>query len=122
MIKPYPGLDYTHFNLENVDAVLHDLYHSGTACTSLKWGENHSLLEFIKHCKKLDISVYLAPAIKSADVYQSTKALLEQGANMIWNMSIEAAYVKLLLAYGNFIDKQEILDFLNRDIAGEHLL
>lgn len=122
MIKPCPGLDYTNFNLENVDAVLHDLYHSGTACTSSQWGENHSLLEFIKHCKKLDICVYLAPAIKSADTYQSTQALLEQGANMIWNMSIEAAYVKLLLAYGNFVDKQEILDFLNRDIAGEHLL
>ncbi|MGZ5602380.1 MAG: asparaginase domain-containing protein, partial [Methylobacter sp.] len=30
MIKPYPGLDYTRFNLDNVDAVLHDLYHSGT--------------------------------------------------------------------------------------------
>jgi L-asparaginase len=122
MIKPYPGLDYTHFNLGNVDAVLHDLYHSGTACTSLQWGEQHSLLEFINHCKMLGISVYLAPAIKSANAYQGTQALLEQGANIIWNMSIEAAYIKLLLAYGNFIDKQEILDFINKDIAGEHLV
>ena len=48
MIKPYPGLNYAHFNLENVDAVLHDLYHSGTACASTQWGENYSLLEFIK--------------------------------------------------------------------------
>jgi L-asparaginase len=122
MIKPYPGLDYTHFNLENVDAVLHDLYHSGTACTSLQWGDQHSLVEFINHCKMLGISVYLAPAIKSADAYQGTQALLDQGANIIWNMSIEAAYVKLLLAYGNFVDKQEILDFINKDIAGEHLV
>jgi L-asparaginase len=122
MIKPYPGLDYTHFNLENIDAVLHDLYHSGTACTSLQWSEHHSLVEFINHCKKLDISVYLAPAIKSANAYQGTQALLDIGANIIWNMSIEAAYVKLLLAYGNFIDKQEILDFINKDIAGEHLV
>jgi L-asparaginase len=80
------------------------------------------LVKFINHCKKLDICVYLAPAIKSPDAYQSTQALLEQGANIIWNMSIEAAYVKLLLAYGNFVDKQEILDFLSRDIAGEHLM
>jgi len=121
MVKPYPGLDYSRFNLDNVDAVLHDLYHSGTACASLQWGENHSLAEFIKRCKNLGITVYLAPAVKSADAYQSTQALIEQGAEIIWNMSIEAAYVKLLLAYGNFSDKQEIMDFINADIAGEHL-
>lgn len=121
MIKPYPGLDYTRFNLDNVDAVLHDLYHSGTACASSQWGENYSLLEFIKRCEEQGITVYLAPAIKSADAYQSTQALIEQGAKIICNMSIEAAYVKLLLAYGNFDDKQEIMDFISADIAGEHV-
>ena len=121
MIKPYPGLDYSRFNLDNVDAVLHDLYHSGTACASLQWGENYSLVEFLKRCKKQGITVYLAPAIKSADAYQSTQILMEQGAKTIWNMSIEAAYVKLLLAYGNFDDGQEIMDFIDTDIAGEHL-
>ena len=121
MIKPYPGLNYAHFNLENVDAVLHDLYHSGTACASTQWGENYSLLEFIKRCGEQDIKVYLAPAIKSADAYQSTRALIEQGAEMIWNMSIEAAYVKLMLAYGNFSDEQQIMAFIDRDIAGEHV-
>ncbi len=121
MIKPYPGLNYRHFNLENVDAVLHDLYHSGTACASMQWCENYSLLEFIKRCGEQKIKVYLAPAIKSADAYQSTRALIEQGAEMIWNMSIEAAYVKLMLAYGNFTDEQQILAFLDEDIAGEHV-
>ena len=121
MIKPYPGLNYAHFNLENVDAVLHDLYHSGTACASTQWDENHSLLEFIKRCGAQNIKVYLAPAIKSANAYQSTRALIEQGAEMIWNMSIEAAYVKLILAYGNFSDEQQIMAFIEMDIAGEHL-
>ncbi|MCK9396049.1 MAG: asparaginase domain-containing protein [Methylobacter sp.] len=121
MIKPYPGLDYKRFNLDNVDAVLHDLYHSGTACASLQWGENHSLVEFIKRCEKQGTTVYLAPAIQSADAYQSTQTLIEQDAKIIWNMSIEAAYVKLLLAYGNFDDKREIMDFMNEDIAGEHI-
>ncbi|MFZ2403984.1 MAG: asparaginase [Methylobacter sp.] len=121
MIRPYPGLDYSRFNLDNVDAVLHDLYHSGTACASLQWGENYSLVEFIKHCNKQDIAVYLAPAIKSADAYQSTQTLMEQDAKIIWNMSIEAAYVKLLLAYGNFDDEREIMEFIGKDIAGEHL-
>ncbi len=121
MIKPYPGLDYSHFNLENVDAVLHDLYHSGTACASTEWGENQSLLEFIKRCTVQNIKVYLAPSIKSTDAYQSTRALIGQGAEMIWNMSIEAAYVKLMLAYGNFTDEQQIMGFIDKDIAGEHV-
>lgn len=121
MIKPYPGLDYTHFNLENIDAVLHDLYHSGTACASTQWGNNYSLPELIKRCEEQSIKVYLAPAIKSSEVYQSAKTLIEQGAEMIWNMSIEAAYIKLILAYGNFDDEQQIIDFINRDIAGEHV-
>ncbi len=121
MIKPYPGLDYSHFNLDHVEVVLHDLYHSGTACASNQWGENHSLLNFIAYCTRQNIKVYLAPAIKSADSYQSTRVLIEQGANMIWNTSIEAAYVKLMLAYGNFTDELEIAEFLEKDIAREHV-
>jgi len=121
MIKPYPGLNYDHFNLENVEAVLHDLYHSGTACASTQWGEIYSLLEFIKRSGEQNIKVYLAPAIKSPNAYQSTRALIEQGAEMIWNMSIEAAYVKLMLAYGNYNDEQQRMEFIERDIAGEHV-
>ncbi|MDD2801233.1 MAG: asparaginase domain-containing protein [Methylococcales bacterium] len=121
MIKPYPGLDYRHFDLENVDAVLHDLYHSGTACASLQWGAQHSLIEFIKRCKAENVPIYLAPAIHSPDAYQSTLTLLEHGAQMLWNLSIEAVYVKLALAYGNFTDQQQILAFMTNDIAGEHI-
>lgn len=121
MIKPYPGLNYAHFNLDHVDAVLHDLYHSGTACSSTQWGKNYSLFEFIKRCEEQNIKIYLAPAIKSTDAYQSTRILIEQGAEMIWNMSIEAAYVKLMLAYGNFSNEQKIMEFMDMDIAGEHV-
>lgn len=120
MIKPYPSLDYSQFNLQSVDAVLHDLYHSGTACATSQWGEQYSLVEFIKRCKADNISVYLAPALYSEDAYQSTRILIEQGAIMLWNLSIEAAYVKLLLAYSNFNDKQHIIDFMNTSLANEH--
>ncbi|MDD5578486.1 MAG: asparaginase domain-containing protein [Methylobacter sp.] len=121
MIKPYPGLNYANFILEHVDAVLHDLYHSGTACASVEWGKNYSLREFIKRCKEQGIEVYLAPAIESNNAYHSTRTLIEEGARMIWDMSIESAYVKLMLAYGNFNNESEIMDFMNKDIAGEHV-
>jgi L-asparaginase/Glu-tRNA(Gln) amidotransferase subunit D len=121
LIRPYPGLDYSQFSLDGVDAVLHDLYHSGTACASAAWGERHSLVEFIRHCRQRNLKVYLAPAIKSESVYGSTHELLAEGAEMIWNLSLEAAYAKLLLAYGNFDDHQAISRFLAQDIAWEHV-
>ncbi|MGR9044594.1 MAG: asparaginase [Gammaproteobacteria bacterium] len=121
LIRPYPGLDYSRFDLQGLDAVCHDLYHSGTACATGQWGDNHSLIAFLKRCKEYRLKLYLAPSIKSDSAYQSTRELLDAGARMIWNMSLEAAYVKLLLAYGNFDNDQDIRDFLDNDIAGEHV-
>lgn len=121
LIRPYPGLDYRYINLDAVDVVLHDLYHSGTACSSTQWGEQFSLLAFIRQCRERGIKVYLAPAVKSDNAYESTRELLQEGAEMIWNMSLETAYVKLLLAYGNFSDERQIMDFIDRDVACEHV-
>lgn len=121
LIRPYPGLDYSQFNLDQVDVVLHDLYHSGTACASAAIGERYSLAEFIARCRQRNLKVYLAPAIKSESVYGSTQELLAAGAEMIWNLSLEAAYAKLLLAYGNFVDQQMMGNFIEQDIAWEHV-
>lgn len=127
MIKPYPSLNYKNINLTGVEAVLHDLYHSGTACVEPFLYEKatahkmYSLLEFIEYCKQQNVKVYLAPAIKSADIYQSTQALINRGAEIIWNTSIEACYVKLLLAYGNFSNEEAIINFMHTNIAGEYV-
>ncbi|PKM11818.1 MAG: L-asparaginase [Gammaproteobacteria bacterium HGW-Gammaproteobacteria-3] len=121
MIRPCPGLDYSRFDLTGVAAVCHDLYHAGTACATRQWGDEHSLPAFLTRCREQNIKVYLAPAIKTASVYQSTQELLAAGAHMIWNMSLEAAYVKLLLAYGNFTDDEQLTIFLESTIAGEHV-
>ncbi len=122
LIKPYPGLDYSLFNVAGVDAVLHDLYHSGTACVLSDWGENHTLANFIARCQQAAIPCYLAPALKTADLYASCKSLIEkQGVTVLWNMSLEAAYVKLLIAYTNFDHTAAIIDFMTTNIALEHI-
>ncbi len=121
LIKPYPGLDYRYFNLDQFDLVLHDLYHSGTACSTVQWGENHSLMQFIKHCQFSEKDFYMAPAIKTPQAYQSTQELLDQGGTMVWDMSLEATYVKLLLAYGNYSDPVSISLFLEQNIAFEKI-
>ncbi|MEI7839398.1 MAG: asparaginase domain-containing protein [Methylococcaceae bacterium] len=121
MIKPYPALNYDYFDLKNVDAVLHDLYHSGTACTTLEWGKNRSLLTFITRCQMHNVAIYLAPIFKSNDAYQSTLELVNSGATMLWNMTIEASYVKLSLAYGNFMDETKVVSFMQQNLAGESI-
>ncbi len=121
LIKPYPSLNYDYFDLSKVDAVLHDLYHSGTACTTLNWGENCSLLKFIERCKTENVAIYLAPILQSENAYQSTIELEKSGATMLWNMTIEAAFVKLALAYGNFTDAKTIISFMRLNLAGEYV-
>ncbi len=121
MIKPYPGLDYSSFNLDGVKVILHDLYHSGTACTTQDWGDNYSLRCFIELCSQRNIKVYLAPSIKTSEVYHSIKEMLVENVFVLWNMSIEAAYVKLMLAYGNYSEQKRIEEFLLEDLAYEHV-
>lgn len=121
LIKPYPGLNYRCFELENVDAVLHDLYHSGTACASEQWGQDNSLLTFYERCRQKGIPLYMAPSIKSATAYNSTQQILSCGGKMIWNTSLESAYAKLGLAYASFNDMRMIDDFLDRNVTWEQV-
>ncbi|CAG1022065.1 partial L-asparaginase, partial [Patescibacteria group bacterium] len=121
LVKPYPALNYQSINLKSINAVLHDLYHSGTACTTMDWGEQYSLIAFLKRCKAEQIPVYLAPLLYSEDAYQSTRELIEQGAIPLWNLSLEAAYVKLLFAYSSFTEHSERVLFLEQDLANEHI-
>lgn len=121
LIRPYPGLNYRDFRLDGCDAVLHDLYHSGTACVSAAVGAEYNLIEFAAACRQRGIPLYLAPALYSDDAYASTLALLSAGAEMVWNISLEAAYAKLILALANFGSPQAISAFLSADVAWEHL-
>jgi len=119
LIRPYPGLDYSAFKLDGVDAVLHDLYHSGTACVSQQWGAQHSLIAFSQQCKKSGVPLYLAPIKRSESAYSSTRELLAHGAKMIWNTSLETSYAKLALAFGKWQASETIDDFLEQNVAGE---
>ena len=120
-MKPYPAIDYRHFCLDNVDVVLHDLYHSGTACASLEWGEEYALFSLITRCQQKNIPLFIAPVMKSEAIYQSLSILMEQGVHIVWNMSLESAYAKLLLAYGNYQTEPQIMNFLDSNIAFERL-
>lgn len=121
LIRPYPGLDYSHFDLQGVEVVLHDLYHSGTACVSAQWGQSHQLIHFAQRCQSQSVPLYLAPAMKTPNAYCSTRALMDSGVQMIWNTSLEAAYAKLILAYGNALSPTDIAALISTNVAHELL-
>lgn len=112
-IKPYPGLNYSYYDFSGhtPKAVLHDLHHSGTAC-AISSGP-FSLLEFISRCQTLGIDFYICPIRDRSDaLYSSSLRLIEAGAIVIENMSIEAAITKLMLAYGIFDSSEQVKAFV----------
>lgn len=121
LVRPYPGLDYSTLMLNGVDAVLHDLYHSGTACATEQWGARHALPDFVARCRQQNVPLFMAPALGREQAYRSTHDLLACGARMIWNQSLESAYVKLLLGCGNFAEPDRLDAFLAADLAWEHV-
>ena len=96
LIHPYPGLDYNVFNLDTIDVIVHNLYHAGTACTDLSWGNNYSLLEFIKKCEQKNIPIFLTPMNDDDTIYETTNILESHGAKIETNKTIEMVYVQKL--------------------------
>ena len=125
-IKPFPGLNYEYykFSTQKPKAILHSLYHSGTACTNESERHHYSLLEFIKYCKSNDIDVYILPLQDvTSDLYSSTVKIIAEGAIPLENISQEAAIVKLMLAYGMFNSKEQILNFIkNKNLFFEFIV
>lgn len=104
-IRPMPGLDYSNVAWkERPAAVLHTLYHSGTACAQ---GEKTSVERFKKVCQTENLPLYICPA-RRAEVdgaYASADVL--KGVEPIFDLSSEAAYVLLTLAYNQKAESPE---------------
>lgn len=96
LIKPYPGMSYDNFSLDNVGAVVHYLYHSSTACVE---GTDNSVIEFIKKCREKNIKFYIAPLKESGvKIYSSLEKISgEKGVEKLYDCSAEFAYAKALL-------------------------
>lgn len=95
VFRPYPGMRFDHICFsENPAAVLIYLYHSGTASTE---GVG-SVLEFINKCIEEKICVYLASYKDTkAAKYATANKLLLTGAASMENVSLPAAYAKILI-------------------------
>lgn len=84
VIKPYPSINYDNFSLNNVDAVLHTMYHSATA--------PKESLDFIEKCKRKNIPFYFVTEKEEAE-YESAKDF----DSIIFNCTLENAFARILL-------------------------
>lgn len=97
LIRPYPDMIYDNINLDGISAVVHYSYHSATACVA---GEKNSMLKFAKRCRQLGVKLYMA-SYKDKEIkraYESSREILSEGVVPMFNISAEAAYVKVLIA------------------------
>ncbi len=117
ILKGYPGLNYDYIDIRKKPAaILHTLYHCGTESTE---SGNNSLPEFIIRCNQSGIDVYIASCKNISDItYETTAKILSAGAKPLVNISLEAVYAKLLIAYNQHeYHPQEII---NQNIYFEH--
>jgi L-asparaginase len=131
-IRPYPGLDYGWYDWpaggaavpsRKPSAVLHGLYHSATANGEEAAGMREaSFTAFAKRCAGQGVDLYVAPA-KDADAarYNSAEVGLGEGALALRKVTVEAALVKLMAAYGTYPHDPEARSaYLARNVFFEH--
>lgn len=115
-VQPYVGLRYDRIALDNgVRAVLHGVYHAGTACTDGGRESPYAALSLIYRCRLRGVPVFLAP-VKAGDrpVYASADRLAAAGAHSLPGLSFEMAYVRLLVAFSLYATTEEALAFALR--------
>jgi len=118
-LNAYPGLDYEIMDFrEKPDAIIHCLFHSGTACATPEYDRN-SVVAFAKRCIGQGIDFYAAPYDSRHPMYSSSKVMADTGIRFINNISSVAAYTKLLIAYGSFTNGDERRFFIDNNIACE---
>lgn len=126
LLKPYPGFQYTFVIQEHKDkrprAILIELYHSGT--TGLRSvTEEDALAPFASWCQDNGIDLYAAPMKSvSGSLYASYHDMLALGITPLAGISLEAALVKLMLAYGVLKEKRDIEQFVKRNLFYEFVL
>lgn len=103
VIVPHIGFEYENYNLEEIGAIVHTTYHSGTFCM-----EDQGFLKLLDQCKQREIPIFLAPICKghTNTPYASTFEAIEKGVAPLPNLSQEAAYCKVLLLAQLYKGKQ----------------
>lgn len=117
-VHPYPGLNYERINISGCAAVVHDLYHSGTATTDATAAQ--SIIGLGERCLDAKIPLFCASVPRLVGTYESSSAFVTAGITPVEQMLSEVAYVKATYGVGIGLQGGELRDFVCRDeVAGE---
>lgn len=120
-LRPYPGLNYAAIDVDAYRAVVHETYHSGTACTAS--GENQTgVVEFAKKCASKGIPVLIGPVPDDVMPYESSDDFNAVGLKSFRGMRAETAYVKTSMAVGAGLIGSDLINFVCcQHVAGEFI-
>ncbi len=124
LIMPYTGLDYSTFSLsDNISAIVHGTYHSGTICverTNVNESfSSHSILWLMDKCSEKNIPLILAPSCLNSDQYSSVYDAAAYSNITILNMTTEAAYMKTVWGASLRLTGDELTDYLKKNVNNE---
>lgn len=121
MILPYTGMDYAHYNLDGVKAIIHGSYHSGTVCVERNSEadeyNSNSLLWLADECDRRKIPIFVAPSKLTTDQYSSVLDLVKNSSAKLLDMTTESAYAKLLLAIS--CGYENLSEYMYMEISNE---
>ena len=90
VIKNTPGFPFDAINLEGLDAILVEAYHSGTQTV-------RGLPELIRAAGEKDVKCFLAPAHGNTSKYESEKALSDAGIIPLTDLPLEGAWAEVII-------------------------
>ena len=117
-VAPYVGLDYSRYYLNGIRAVVHGVYHCGTACTGRRTPDqpydSSSLLYLLDRCKEWDIPFFIGPVDYGPrhDPYSTMADYLNSGAIPVIGVSPETVYARAVLGCALFEDNARLIDFV----------
>jgi len=114
-ITPYAAINYSHFSLRGVRAVLHGVYHSQTLSAAGSSRDRASVLSLLRRCgeRKEPIPLFIAPCDENSYDYESTGEALRAGALALCGMTTEMAYIKLLIGCSAGLSGGELCSYVN---------
>lgn len=112
LITPYPGMSYASIDLTAVHAVVHDLYHSGTACVDSTQGPSTSLVGFARQCVDRGIPLFIAPIPDADAEYDSAAEFHDAAILPVPGMRAATARAKVMLGLANGLAGSELCDFV----------